>query len=96
MYYCHTPVGSFELVLLEAGGLQTVEQLVLPSSEGEHAVGGDDGAALEEDLGGGGVVQGGHLQHGRVSVHSTPPPCPATCNTNIKTQNNSHHSKYAK
>ena len=28
----------------------------------------DDGAALEEERGGGGVVQVGHLQHGRVSI----------------------------
>ena len=69
MYYCHTPVGCFELVLLEDGGLRTVEQLILPPAENEHDVGGDDGTALEEDRGGGGMVQGGHLQHGRVSVH---------------------------
>ena len=34
----------------------------------EHDVGGDDGAALEEERGGGGLVQAGHLQHGRVSI----------------------------
>ena len=42
----------------------------LLGAEGEHNVGGDDGAALEEDRGGGGVVQVGHLQHARVSINS--------------------------
>ena len=46
----------------------------------EHDVGGDDGAALEEERGGGGLVQAGHLQHGRVSIHRHP--CQATCITN--------------
>ena len=47
----------------------TCNLCALLGAEGEHDVGGDDGAALEEDRGGGGVVQVGHLQHGRVSVH---------------------------
>ena len=34
----------------------------------EHDVGGDDGAALEEERGGGGLVQAGHLQHGQVTL----------------------------
>ena len=55
--------------LSEGLKLYNPDLCALLGAEGEHDVGGDDGAALEEDGGGRGVVLVGHLQHGRVSVH---------------------------